>query len=123
MQKELYFDISSEKRGGSLYRMTENDGSAHYLYQFSDYNDDTGELAVQEKTFQDFASFWIYLTADPEWFYQHPLFVHPEQRPWVSGQLAGVNWDIHPNAKWQESHRRQWKKVLEAGPGYYRKDQ
>src|SRR5215472_17627951 len=97
MQKELYFDISSEKRGGSLYRIRGNEGSVHFLYQFSDYNDDTGELKVQEKKFQDFASFWTYLTSDPEWFYQHPLFVHPEQRSWVSGQLAGVKWDIHPN--------------------------
>ncbi len=59
------------------------------------------------------------LTKDPQWYYRHPLFVHPEQRAFVREQLKTVNWDVHRDKKWQESHQRQWKKVLNDPGRYY----
>jgi len=120
MQKELYFDISSPEKGGSLYRIHNVNEAPSFYYNHSTYDEDKDELKVFETNYPRFEDFWQELTKNKEWFYLHPLFVHPEQREFVRGQLQQVNWSIHPNKKWQESHQRQWKKVL-ADPGdYYR---
>ncbi len=118
MQRELYFDISSEESGGSLFRIAGKDGPPSFYYNYSTYDSDKDEVKVFEKNFPDFATFWKEITRDPKWWYLHPLFVHPEQRNFVREQLKTVNWAVHPNKKWQESHKRQWTKVL-ADPGTY----
>lgn len=124
MQKELYFDISSEHSGGSLYRLTDpQGGQPGFLYDHSKYDEEREEIKVFETKYPSFAAFWQALTADAEWFYLHPLYVHPEQRAFVQEQLKKVNWDVHPDPKWQASHQRQWKKVLTDPEDYYRKIQ
>lgn len=123
MHRELYFDISSEESGGSLYRVT-GEGSPHpFYYNHSTYDDVRDEVKVFETHYPDFAAFWAALTKDPKWFYRHPLFVHPEQRGFVQEQLKKVNWAVYPNKKWQESHQRQWKKVLTDPGAYYRQEE
>ena len=119
MPKELYFDIHSEDCGGSLYRViNETEGVAFYFnYSVTDLR--SGEVKVFETWYVSFEAFWKVLTKDPVWYYQHPLFVHPEQRAFVQEQLKGVNWTVYPDKKWQESHQRQWKKVLTDPPEYY----
>ena len=121
--KELYFDISSPQSGGSLFRITGNNGPDSFYYNHSTYDESKDELKVFETNYPLFDLFWQELTKNPEWFYLHPLFVHPEQRIFVQEQLKNVNWQIHPNKKWQESHQRQWTKVLTDPAGYYRKNQ
>ena len=118
MPKELYFDISSEDSGGSLYRITGENEGLPFNYNHSTYDEDKDEVKVFETQFADFAGFWKDLVKDPRWYYRHPLFVHPEQREFVRQQLAKVDWGVHPDKKWQESHQRQWKKVL-TDPGKY----
>ena len=120
MQRELYFDISSEETGGSLYRIHGVEGGPVFYYNYSKYDEKTDELAVFEANYQDFKGFWAYITKDPKWHNLHPLYVHPEQRDFVRDQLKTVNWASHPDKKWQESHQRQWKKVLTDPPGYYK---
>ncbi len=120
MSKELYFDISSEQSGGSLYRITEAGGQVSFLYDHSTYNDDADLVEVFKTSYASFADFWKVLTANAEWFYLHPLYVHPEQRTFIMQQLQSVNWNIHPDPRWQNSHRRQWDKVLSDPAGYYR---
>jgi hypothetical protein len=120
MPKELYFDISSEGSGGSLYRVPEADGQVAFLYNYSVCDPATGDVEVFDTWYVSFEAFWKALTEDREWYYRHPLFVHPEQREFVREQLKGVNWAIHPDKKWQESHQRQWKKVLTGPATYYR---
>src|SRR5436190_1142403 len=112
MQKELYFDISAEQSGGSLYRIKDNAGNASFRYQHSTYDNNHDGIKIFETVYASFNDFWQMLTKDRQWFYQHPLFVHPEQRDFIREQLQDVNWSVHPNKKWQESHQRQWKKVL-----------
>ncbi len=118
MKKELYIDISNEAAGGSLYKITAEDGNVHFFYNHSTYNSDTDELKVFETTYENFSAFWKYITADKKWFYLHPLFIHPEQRTFLQEQLRSVNWAVEGDKKWQDSHQRQWKKVL-ADPGQY----
>jgi len=120
MAKELYFDISSETSGGSLYKITSATGQISFEYDHSTYNDEADEMEVFKTSFHSFADFWKDLTQNPEWFYLHPLFVHPEQRSFVQQQLQSVNWDIHPDPRWQNSHRRQWDKVLSDPGSYYK---
>lgn len=118
MLPELYFDISAEDSGGSLYR-TNNGGVTTFVYHHSTYNDD-GETIQSGKTpYASFELFWKSLQQNKEWFYLHPLYVHPEQREFVRAQLDGVNWQVQGDGKWQESHRRQWKKVLSDPAQYY----
>ena len=119
MQKELYFDISSEQSGGSLYRIN-NAGNFNFLYHHSIYDDNIDEIKIFETAYISFADFWKMLLKDEHWFYQHPLYVHPEQRNFIKEQLEKVNWSVQPNAKWQDSHQRQWKKVLTDTTDYYR---
>lgn len=119
MQKELYFDISSAETGGSLYRLKGGGVSNSFYYNYSTYDEDKDEIKVFEEHYPDFASYWAALIKDPKWHYLHPLFVHPEQREFVTAQLKNVNWSLHPDKKWQESHQRQWKKVLTDPPRYY----
>ena len=118
MKKELYFDIGDETAAGSLYRMSV-DGTTHFLYQHSTYDADRDETFFFEDRYETFDAFWLWLLRKPMWFYQHPLFVHPEQRERVREALKGVQWSVHPDPKWQASHQRQWKKVLEDPAGYY----
>ena len=120
MQQELYINISAENSGGSLYRVQDAAGNTHFLYQHSTYDDDRDEIKIFETTYASFALYWTMLTQDPQWYYQHALFVHAEVRAFVSEQLQRVNWAVHPNKKWQESHQRQWKKVLTGKDDYYR---
>lgn len=120
MQKELYIDISNENAGGSLYRITGDDGSVHFYYNHSTYDAAVDEVKVFETRYPDFASFWKMLTVDTKWFFQHPLYVHPEQREFIQQQLRHVNWSVMGDKKWQDSHQRQWKKVLTDPPKYYR---
>ncbi|HWK06176.1 MAG TPA: hypothetical protein VNS58_21190 [Puia sp.] len=119
MQRELYFDISSAESGGSLFRIVGGEGSPSFYYNHSTYDSDKDEMKVFETNYPDFASFWKELTKDPQWWYLHPLFVHPEQRDFIREQLKTVNWAVHSNKKWQDSHQRQWKKVLTGPGGYY----
>jgi hypothetical protein len=120
MQRELYFDISSETSGGSLYRIKDQNNNVLFLYQHSTYDDTTDDIKVFETSYPSFEAFWQFLIKDRKWFYLHPLYIHPEQREFIKQQLQHVNWNIHPDKKWQESHQRQWKKVLESGSDYYR---
>ncbi len=99
MKKELYFDISNESAGGSLYRISKDDGSIDFFYQHSTYDADKDEVKVFESHYPDFAAWWQMLTTDKNWFYQHPLFVHPEQRSFVIEQLKKANWNISANKK------------------------
>ena len=118
--KELYFDISSAQSGGSLFRVTQDEKISFY-YNHSTYDDAKDDLKVFESWYPSFDVFWKeLLEKNKDWFYLHPLFVHPEQRDFIRDLLKSVNWNVHPNKKWQDSHQRQWTKVL-AGPGnYYR---
>jgi len=120
MPKELYFDISSEHSGGSLYRVPGAAGEISYLYNYSVADADTGEVEIFDTWYVSWEAFWKALIVDPEWYYRHPLYVHPEQREFVREALKRVNWGVHPDKKWQESHQRQWKKVLEDPGTYYR---
>jgi hypothetical protein len=118
MKKELYFDISSAQSGGSLFRIN-NDDKISFYYNHSTYDDNKDELKVFETYYNSFEEFWKEIILNKEWFYLHPLYVHPEQRDFVRDQLKNVNWNIHPNKKWQDSHQRQWKKVLNDPGNYY----
>lgn len=119
MKPELYFDIGSAESGGSLYRIQQEDGSCSFNYQHSTYDESRDEIKVFETQYPSFEVFWQELKRNKEWFYLHPLYVHPDKRSFIQAELQNVNWDIHPNKKWQESHKRQWKKVLTDPGNYY----
>ncbi len=120
MKKELYLDISSAEKGGSLYRLQEENQPVRFYYNHSTYDDRTDELKVFESYYESFDAFWQELSTNKQWFYLHPMFVHPDIRNFIREQLRSANWGVHANKKWQESHQRQWKKVLSDPDDYYR---
>ena len=119
MKPELYFDINSEQSGGSLYRVKQEDGSFTFVYHYSTYDAEADETQLFQTIYPSFEPFWQELTKDPQWFYMHPLYVHPEQRDFVQEQLRTVNWKSQGDVKWQQSHMRQWTKVLSDPKDYY----
>ncbi len=123
MKKELYFDISSEEKGGSLFRVLDENATFKFYYSYSTYDDDRDEIKLFEKTYNHFEDFWNDLIKETDWFYLHPFFVHPAQREFVKEQLKNVNWEIQPDKKWQMSHQNQWKKVLNDPEKYYKSEQ
>lgn len=122
MIKVLYFDISSEEKGGSLFRVVNENSTPSFYYSYSIYNEKKDEINLHEKMYNSFEDFWKELVSDSEWFYLHPFFIHPEQRDFVKEQLKNINWDIHSNKKWQMSHQNQWKKALSAPDRYYKSE-
>ncbi len=119
MEKQLYFDISSERSGGSLYKIKDEAGKFSFQYNHSTYDDDRDDIKIFETAYLTFNDFWQMITQDKQWFYQHPLYIHPEQRGFVREALKKVDWSVKPDKKWQDSHQRQWKKVLEDKDDYY----
>ena len=120
MKKELYLDIGNEDAAGSLYRITKDDGTVYFFHHHSTNDSNTDETKFFETEYPDFSSFWQMLLKDKKWFYLHPLFVHPDERDFIQEQLKQANWDVVPDKKWQDSHQRQWKKVLTDPGSYYR---
>lgn len=116
MKKELYFDISSGTSGGSLHRMPDG----NFAWQYSTYNEEADETKVYNTVFPSFEAFWQMLTRDGQWYFQHPLYVHPEVRGFVAKQLETADWSVQGDARWQISHQRQWTKVLSDRADYYR---
>ncbi len=119
MSKELYLDLSIGNAGGSLYKIVEPQGGIHFYYNHSTYNPDTDELAVFDTVYPDFLSAWTAIIKNKNWQYGHPLFVHPDHRTYIENLLKQVNWQQEGDARWQDSHRRQWKKVLTDPAAYY----
>ncbi len=119
MQHQIYFDINSPDSGGTLYREQDKDGHISFNYHHSTYDDYRDEIKVYQTVYPSFDAFWQHIIKNPEWFYQHPLYVHPDVRTFVQEQLKSVNWNVQGDKKWQESHQRQWKKVLTDPDSYY----
>jgi len=116
---EIYLDIHSEESGGTLYRV-KNENGVQFLYDYSEYDAERDDTRIFKKLFPDFESFWKHIKQkNPQWYYLHPLYVHPEQRDFIGRELKSANWSSQEGMKWQESHQRQWKKVLTDPPGYY----
>jgi hypothetical protein len=46
---ELYFDISSEKKGGSLFRVKQENIATEFRYNYSLYDEEKDEIKVFEK--------------------------------------------------------------------------
>src|SRR5687768_13950580 len=108
MKPELYLDISGEESGGSLMRTMRSDGTASFVYHHSTYDAQRDEIKVFETAYASFEAFWQQLMKNREWFYLHPLFVHPEIRSFIKQKLQGVNWSVQGDERWQRSHQRQW---------------
>jgi hypothetical protein len=119
MQYELYFDISSETSGGSLYKVADDHGTSSFVFEHSIIDETTDEIKISKTSFNSFDAFWKEILKE-RWYYTHPLFVHPEIRPFIEQQLQHVDWSVEGNLKWQESHKRQWRKVLTDPGSYYR---
>ena len=90
MKPELYLDISSEESGGSLFRTVSAAGKISFTYHHSTYDADRDITRVFETPYSSFDAFWEQLTKNREWFYLHPLFVHPDIRAFIRIQLKGV---------------------------------
>jgi hypothetical protein len=123
MTKELYFDIVSDEWAGGLYRIVSESGklSFYYHHSLSDLEDDEHhKTRITETDYNDFASFWKTFILTPRWFTLHPLYIHPDQRPFIKEELRKVSWNTVADEKWREMYQRQWNKVLSSPAEYYK---
>jgi len=123
MNKELYFDIVSDEWSAGLYKLTAATGAISYYYHhtLSDLEDENHNTAVVTETnYPGFAAFWEYFTMNGRWFTYHPLYIHPEQRPFIKEELKKVNWTSVADQKWRDMYQRQWNKVLNNPAVYYK---
>jgi|GEM_PF-641421 len=122
MNKELYFDIVSDKWAGGLYLITTEAGVKHFYYHhsLSDLENNDNKTIVTETNYQEFKDFWEQFTTDNRWFTFHPLYIHPGQRPLIKEALNKVNWKLIADEKWRGMYQRQWNKVLNNPSEYYK---
>lgn len=118
--KELYFDIVSDEWAGGLYKILTESGADDYYYHSTSSDLETHKTVTTNKIFHSFADFWKDLTRNNRWFALHPLYIHPEQRPFVKEELKKVNWKIIADEKWRDMYQRQWNKVLNNPSEYYK---
>lgn len=112
---ELLFEIFADVISYTVYQegMTQK-----VLVEEALFDEDSNLLQVESSSFPDFYSFWKVFLQKENWHYFHPLFIATTCRPLIKEALEKVNWNVHPDIKWQQSHQKQWDKVL-ADPGKY----
>ncbi len=121
MNKELFFDIVSDEWAGGLYRLNDDKGNKSFYYHrsSSDLDEDKNTNAVIENNYNSFTEFWAEFIKDNRWFTLHPLYIHPDQRPFIKEELKNVNWKVVTDEKWRDMYQRQWNKVLTNPASYY----
>ncbi len=120
MHKELYFDFVSEDGSAAVDRITNEQSDTYFNYQYSSSDLERDRMMVAEKRFETFNEFWTTFVENKQWFCLHPLFIHPEQRPFIREKLKAVNWSSVKDEKWQDMYQRQWNKVLNGPATYYK---
>ena len=120
MQKELYFDIVSEEGAGALYCITASDGNTNFYYHYCASDLDSDRTETKESDFKDFTDFWKDFASDKKWFCLHPLYIHPELRPFIKQQLDNISWRLVTDDHWRIMYQRQWNKVLNNPAEYYK---
>ena len=120
MHEDLYFDIVSDEGAGALYHAGTGTVEKNFRYHYtsSDLDNDTTTSSVTN--YSSFAEFWKEFTRNKRWFTLHPLYIHPEQRPFIKAELGKINWNVIADEKWRDMYQRQWNKVLNNPPGYYK---
>ena len=119
MVKELYFDVVSDEGAGGLY-IIKDSGNASFYYHYTVTDLETDKTTVSETCHPSFDLFWKEFTRNNRWFILHPLYIHPEQRPFIRKELQRVNWNVIADEKWREMYRQQWNKVLNNPAEYYK---
>ena len=119
MVKELYFDVVSEEGAGGLY-ITKDSRNTSFYYHYTATNLETDKTTVSETRHPSFDVFWKEFTRNNRWFILHPLYIHPEQRPFIKKELQKVNWNVIAAEKWREMYEQQWNKVLNNPAEYYK---
>lgn len=119
MLKELYFDIVSDEWAGGLYILKSEQGNSSFHYHCTASDLDAEKTVITTFDYTSFADFWKELVKNDLWFTLHPLYIHPDQRPFIKEALKKVNWNRVADEKWREMYKRQWNKVLTNPATYY----
>lgn len=115
---QLIFEVHADAASFTVYQEHATNQIVVEEVKFDEFS----ELVDKDKTtFPDFYSYWKIFSQKPNWHYYHPLFIDVQYRELVREALETVDWNIFPDIKWQQSHQKQWDKVLSDPADYYRK--
>lgn len=115
---QLIFEVHADAASYTVYQENATNTIIVEEVKFDEFS----EIVDKEKlSFSDFNSYWKVFTQKTNWHYFHPLFIAVEYRDMVKAALEDVDWNIFPDIKWQQSHQKQWDKVLTDPANYYTK--
>ncbi len=120
MREDLYFDIMSVEGAGGLYVVEPASAEKHFRYHYTSSDLENDKTTNTSARYSSFEEFWKEFIKNNRWFTLHPLYIHPEQRPFIKEELRKVNWKVIADEKWRDMYQRQWNKVLNNPAEYYK---
>lgn len=115
---QLIFEAHADS---SSYTVYQEHASNQILVEEVTFNEFSDIVDKKKDYYPDFFSYWKEFSQKPNWHFFHPLFIAPDYRSLVQDALEKVDWNIFPDVKWQQSHQKQWEKVLSDPEKYYSK--
>lgn len=93
--QELIFHWGLEGFGAKLYRVT-NNGEIRFLKHFSSMDMDENDDEIWrngEVEYRSFEEYWNEFVSQELWLHCHPVFLHPEYKPFVRDYLTNIPQD------------------------------
>ena len=94
-KEELLFHWGTEGSGSELYKITSG-RKVTFVNRFTFFDidkDDNETWQNCERQYDSFAAYWIEFTEHPHWLHYHPVFVHPDYKPFVREFLIEIPQD------------------------------
>jgi len=93
--EELIFHWGLEGYGAEIYRITEI-GKVRFLMRYSSMDMDENDYEIWrygEVKYTSFEDYWNEFVSQEHWLHYHPIFLHPEYKPFVREYLTNIPQD------------------------------
>jgi hypothetical protein len=93
--EELIFHWGLEGYGAEIYRITE-DGKVRFMKRYSSMDMDENDDEIWrhgEVEYKSFEAYWNEFVAQEHWLHYHPVYLHPDYKPFVREYLTNVPQD------------------------------
>ena len=107
--KEAFFQYGTEGGGETLYRHNKDGEIIFYTEGRSGGILDEEEIKKWKHDYKDFNHFWnSYFTQLGNWYYFHPVFIHPDIRDFIKAALQKIQHDSF----YKRNAKHSWQKAL-----------
>ena len=93
--EELIFHWGLEGYGAEIYQITEN-GKVRFLKRYSSMDMDENDDEIWrhgEVEYRSFEDYWNEFVSQEHWLHYHPVFLHPDYKPFVREYLTNIPQD------------------------------